>query len=134
MSNRYVEEEARLCEAAFKKLKPKNKKRAAKQERKKQRRSTQPHPPANITYQEYIKSHWWAALRKRIFKKRGRKCEVCGATKRLQLHHLTYERMGRERESDLKILCRHCHELTHELHPDVELTDELSQKFRAIIG
>lgn len=134
MPNRYIEEEAKRCESAFKKLKSKNKKRAAKQERRKQRQSSQPHPPANITYQEYIKSHWWKALRSRIFKKRGRKCEVCRATKCLQLHHLTYERMGRERESDLKILCRDCHKLTHELHPDVELTDELSQEFRSIVG
>jgi hypothetical protein len=32
---------------------------------------------------------------------------------RLDVHHLTYERLGRESPDDLLVLCRDCHELIH---------------------
>lgn len=41
---------------------------------------------------------------------RGQHCEGCGVAKRLQLHHLTYERLYDERPEDLLILCPLCHE------------------------
>ena len=27
----------------------------------------------------------------------------------LDVHHLTYERLGREKDEDLRVLCRACH-------------------------
>ena len=41
--------------------------------------------------------------------------EVCGVKHRLQVHHLTYERLGNERDEDLKVLCWACHEREHGL-------------------
>lgn len=129
MPNRYVEEEAKRCESAFKKLKFKSKKR----QKRHVRQQGKSHPPKNIKYRDYIKSHWWKAKRNHILKKRGRKCEKCRSTKRIQVHHLTYERLGRELDSDLQVLCRSCHMLEHNLDP-TEAEDELSQEFRSIIG
>jgi hypothetical protein len=45
-----------------------------------------------------------------MFKLRGKKCERCPSTCDLELHHLTYERFGREQPSDLQILCPVCHD------------------------
>jgi len=40
----------------------------------------------------------------------GNKGEGCGGVERLQLHHLHYETLGRERLHDVRILCDTCHE------------------------
>lgn len=40
-------------------------------------------------------------------------CEKCRSTKRLQVHHKTYERLGHEKMSDLKLLCNSCHGKEH---------------------
>jgi len=63
-------------------------------------------------YNAYIHSPEWEAKRQVLFKKRGRRCEICRKQKRiLQVHHLTYERLCAERESDLQIVCLDCHEI-----------------------
>jgi hypothetical protein len=36
--------------------------------------------------------------------------ERCGHQYSLELHHKTYERLGRELISDLEVLCKGCHE------------------------
>lgn len=38
-------------------------------------------------------------------------CRLCGDTSRLEVHHRSYERWGRELPSDLTTLCRDCHDL-----------------------
>jgi len=44
------------------------------------------------------------------------KCEQCGSTHRLQIHHRTYERWpGLEKPADLELLCFQCHRKTHVL-------------------
>lgn len=40
---------------------------------------------------------------------------ICGKTDELQLHHLTYERLGDEDLSDLTPLCADCHAMVHVL-------------------
>ena len=61
-------------------------------------------------YDAHIRSAQWKGTRAAIFMMRGAKCEDCGyGSATLQLHHLTYERMGNERLTDLVILCRKCH-------------------------
>ena len=71
-------------------------------------------PRLTIPYVAYLRSEHWLELRKRILKERGRQCESCG-TKRgpIDLHHLTYARIGREKHWDLLVLCRACHEQRH---------------------
>jgi hypothetical protein len=41
------------------------------------------------------------------------RCERCGAKRTLEVHHRTYERLGRERDADLEVLCGDCHEVHH---------------------
>jgi 5-methylcytosine-specific restriction endonuclease McrA len=60
-------------------------------------------------YEAYIRSTRWKNMRKDILRIRDR-CEGCGTKHFLELHHKTYERLGRESPSDLEVLCRSCHE------------------------
>lgn len=66
-----------------------------------------------VDYNNYIKSDKWHWIREEKFKKAGYKCEICGAVKNLDVHHVTYKRLGREKMSDLAVLCRKCHKTLH---------------------
>jgi 5-methylcytosine-specific restriction endonuclease McrA len=47
-------------------------------------------------------------------KLRDSKCDHCGRrTHFLELHHRTYERLGRELITDLELLCEQCHRSKH---------------------
>lgn len=62
-------------------------------------------------YNAYIKSIFWKEI-KRKYKKY--KCEICGDFENLELHHISYNRLFCERESDLITLCRTCHQKEHD--------------------
>jgi 5-methylcytosine-specific restriction endonuclease McrA len=62
-------------------------------------------------YERHIKSTQWRNSRRAIIKLRGNKCERCPSTFELDLHHKTYERLGREQLSDLELLCKACHKI-----------------------
>ena len=71
-------------------------------------------------YQKYLKGSHWRKIRGKKLETAGQTCEECGANSFdviLDIHHLTYERIGRERLSDLKVLCRDCHEKAHGIRP-----------------
>jgi 5-methylcytosine-specific restriction endonuclease McrA len=70
--------------------------------------------PKFVVYAEYIRSPEWKKVRARKLRQVGWKCERCGRTSYLQVHHLTYDRLGRERLSDLEICCAGCHSREHE--------------------
>jgi 5-methylcytosine-specific restriction endonuclease McrA len=59
-------------------------------------------------YTRYIRSPRWHRRRDAIIESRG-VCENCGSRERLQVHHLTYSRLGHEADADLVLLCRQCH-------------------------
>ena len=60
-------------------------------------------------YREYLRSPEWKKKRLRVIRKAHHRCENCGGTYRLEVHHKTYERLGQERMSDLQCLCHDCH-------------------------
>lgn len=68
-------------------------------------------------YRQYLESKQWKAKRKRKLNQVGWCCESCGVAHQkgviLDVHHLTYERVTRERLSDLQVLCRPCHARRH---------------------
>lgn len=65
-------------------------------------------------YNVFMKSKRWEKIRDRKLKQARRRCEKCGDTKRLEVHHLTYDRFGgNERMTDLQVLCHPCHEAAH---------------------
>ena len=59
----------------------------------------------------YLRSPHWRARRSQAIGRAGGRCERCGARGRLEVHHLTYKRLGRERDRDLRALCHRCHRL-----------------------
>lgn len=66
------------------------------------------------SYAEYLNSDHWHNFRK-AYRESGRPrvCAVCGASP-IQLHHHTYDRLGREPLDDVTPLCRPHHEAVHE--------------------
>lgn len=66
------------------------------------------------TYAEYLASDHWRAFRMSYYLSGKRlRCRVCSG-KRVQLHHHTYERLGRESLDDVTPLCREHHVAVHE--------------------
>lgn len=78
------------------------------------------------TYVEYLDSSHWQKVRGRYRKsKRPQACVNCGCGE-YQLHHKTYERLGKERLADLMPLCGSCHKDFHDYlrsHPELRLKD-----------
>ena len=67
-----------------------------------------------VNYDAYLKSREWRNMKYAKIVAAGYKCEKCGRTEDgLDVHHLTYERLGHERMSDLQLLCRYCHKVVH---------------------
>ncbi|TDI18407.1 MAG: hypothetical protein E2P05_00590 [Acidobacteria bacterium] len=74
-------------------------------------------------YQRYISSDEWADRRWEVLEEAQYTCEICGhsaedvdlgtSPPELQVHHLTYERFGHERDEDLECLCKGCHDYLH---------------------
>lgn len=62
-------------------------------------------------YLTYLGSMQWQALRHRLISRAGYRCQDCNvlSMNHLQVHHLTYDRLGHERDEDLRVLCVDCH-------------------------
>lgn len=60
-------------------------------------------------YQAYLNSPDWRRVRARALLRAGYRCSRCDACRDLQVHHLTYERLGSELDADLRVLCACCH-------------------------
>ena len=61
-------------------------------------------------YHKYLKSYKWKQKRKQIFREYGKRCWKCGRKLKIQVHHKTYRRLGKEKKRDLKPYCSDCHE------------------------
>jgi hypothetical protein len=62
-------------------------------------------------YDQYMKSAQWRNISDLMKKLARFRCAHCGqGSTTLEVHHLTYERFGCERMSDLVVLCKPCHE------------------------
>ena len=65
-------------------------------------------------YKNYILSDAWYKKRKLAFKLFGKACQRCKKTKKLHVHHKTYEHFKEEIiETELAVLCQKCHTLYH---------------------
>jgi hypothetical protein len=71
----------------------------------------------NITYAEYLRTEHWQDVRRRFWasKLHDGKCYACGTTGKLNVHHKSYKRIGREKLNDLCLLCDNCHSETHRI-------------------
>ncbi len=66
-----------------------------------------------MPYAEYLQTPEWQEVRRRALYRAGYRCQACNEQGRLDVHHRTYERRGAERNADLTVLCRACHERFH---------------------
>lgn len=65
-------------------------------------------------YQFYMQSEEWDYIRRQRLRIDNYTCQGCGAKdKPLDVHHITYDRFGRESLDDLLSVCRQCHEEIH---------------------
>lgn len=65
------------------------------------------------SYNAYLQSEEWRRRRAQAIAHAGGRCQLCNEAKYLNVHHRTYERVGKERPEDLTVLCRKCHEHFH---------------------
>lgn len=77
-------------------------------------------------YRDYLQSNHWQIFRKRFYSSKyfksksirggiNGKCICCQQeNKKMDLHHLTYRRIGDEKISDIVPVCRECHSKTHD--------------------
>jgi 5-methylcytosine-specific restriction endonuclease McrA len=68
---------------------------------------------ATFDYHAYLLSPEWKAKRDACIRDAGGRCQVCNSRYRLNCHHRTYERIGRELPEDLVVLCEVCHGIFH---------------------
>ena len=64
-------------------------------------------------YRDYLRSDAWRQRRNDALRRDGFVCVRCSGRKRLEVHHLTYARMGHEEPNDLVTLCSACHQAQH---------------------
>ena len=64
---------------------------------------------------KYLKSSLWQKIKKERLELDGYQCCSCWTTDEpLEIHHLTYDRLGCEQMKDLRSLCRECHQEQHD--------------------
>lgn len=72
------------------------------------------------TYKRYLRSVHWQNLRQQALSRANGRCEMCGYKPwkpgTLQVHHRTYERIGKEGLDDLIVVCPRCHMKIHGIH------------------
>jgi hypothetical protein len=67
----------------------------------------------SLPYAEYLQTAEWRGRRDERIRLASFRCERCQAKRDLQVHHVRYERLGAELDTDLEVLCRTCHEGHH---------------------
>ncbi len=71
-------------------------------------------------YAAYLKSQHWIQLREAKRDSCARtgtknRCAICASTERIETHHLNYRNIYDVTTSDLRLLCRDCHQAAHDL-------------------
>jgi len=67
----------------------------------------------DMPYDEYLQTSHWHSKRYQALDRAKHRCQLCNSSKRLDVHHRTYENLGHEEPEDLIVLCRKCHEHFH---------------------
>lgn len=64
-------------------------------------------------YKEYLLSEHWKNFRLSVINSR-KKCECCGKTYEIMnVHHISYKSLGKEKSKDVALLCEDCHKYIH---------------------
>lgn len=64
------------------------------------------------SYAAFLASDYWRTFGNSV---RNLNCFGCGSSVRLQVHHITYKRLGSELKTDVVTLCSRCHVEVHEI-------------------
>jgi len=80
-------------------------------------------------YEEYRNSEHWKYVRGLILERDNKECKFCGSDDKLNVHHIRYDNLGKERLGDLITLCERCHTNFHE--PKLDEPDD-SPEFSTI--
>ncbi|MFW6311206.1 MAG: hypothetical protein ACOC1K_03115 [Nanoarchaeota archaeon] len=67
-------------------------------------------------YYKYLKSRDWQIKRSMVFAAYGRKCESCGKSNNLHVHHLRYKNIYDCTVRDFTVLCKDCHKIIHRIY------------------
>ena len=88
----------------------------------------------HTNYKEYLESYAWKALKKTKLEEQPN-CECCGAPA-TSVHHLSYERLWREKSEDIVSICERCHEECHHVGGYQIKNDEeiLRRRFEEVKG
>ena len=80
------------------------------------------------TYNGYLHSLHWLEFKRRAIRERGKNgCELCCKKDcPLEVHHLTYDTLGKETLNDVRVLCRSCHHRNH--YPLFHISPQLTEK------
>ncbi len=74
---------------------------------------TECNPRVRPEYLSYLESAEGRSKRAVALERAGNRCRVCSGHRDLEVHHISYERLGHERMSDLVVLCAdHHHTVT----------------------
>lgn len=73
-------------------------------------------PMLHAEYEKYLASETWHQRRIATIRDANGVCQCCEHFPASQVHHLSYERIGNERASDLMAVCSFCHGLIHGNH------------------
>lgn len=81
-------------------------------------------------YKHFLKSKRWKNIKNSV---RKNKCEACGATKNLQVHHARYKyalsRKKKLAKKNLRVLCKSCHCAFHKKYKTKENMVKDTEKF-----
>ena len=64
----------------------------------------------------YLASKRWQEKRQKILKRDDHICQGCETKNRLEIHHISYRKLGYEPLEDLITLCRDCHQKQHDFY------------------
>jgi hypothetical protein len=70
-------------------------------------------PQLQQEYEAYLASPKWRAMRQAVLSRSQGVCELCEKEAATDIHHVTYIRLGNELLTDLRAVCRTCHEYLH---------------------
>ena len=81
-------------------------------------------------YEEYISSKEWKEKRKKVASERNFICEMCKKQvgNKFHVHHMTYKNFMNEKDEDLMLLCKECHEKIHYRENDTKNDDIIISK------
>ena len=115
----------------YRKLKAKKKaKNKPTPKKKKPKKNQEPKEKPFIPYKQQLLDERWKKKRKLVLEYKGYKCEKCGATKNLHIHHKRYlygKYAWEYKMKDLLVLCANCHEKAHGIDLDKRMDELISR-------